>query len=383
MSNDTSIHVINHEGIIKFEKELVARNYEYIVIDESTAIKNPAAKIIRALNNIAKNAKYRRILSGTPSPQGPQDLWSQFYFLDNGLTLGPNYREFLVQHFDMIQLGSKEAGTYKGVKPCISPEHSRNTMGWIQSQLSNRIFRCKLRDCIDLPPITISKLDVYLSEEQQAHYNSMAESFCTEVDGEEIEVTVDLTKILKLRQITGGFILNKEGEVKRVSKTNPKLQVLNEFLEGIPKGEKVLIFAIHRAEIEMLRKQFGKRAVAIYGGVSDVKKLNALDQFINNPEVDRIILQPQSAAYGVNGLTVSRYCIFYSIDYRADTDYQAIKRIERNGQTRAMFVYYLIATNTIDEVIYNVVKKKDRVQQKTIDVTIIRGVSGIRNAKTR
>ena len=376
-SHEAAIHIINHEGLIKFEKELTARNYDYIVIDESTAIKNPTAKIFKALVNIAASTKYRRVLSGTPSPQGPQDLWSQFYFLDNGLTLGPIYKEFLEQHFDMITLGTKEAGTYKGVMPRLSPAHKRDTLGWIHRQLQNRVFRCKLRDCIDLPPIVISKLDVFLTSEQQAHYNDMRDAFYAEIDGDKVEVTVDLAKILKLRQITGGFILNRDGKVLKVAKTNPKLEVLKTFMEQLPKGEKVVIFAIHRAEISMLREYFGCRAVAIYGGVSDVKKLNAQDQFINNPEVDVVICQPQSAAYGVNGFTIARYLLFYSFDYRSDTNYQAIKRIERNGQTRAMFVYYLMARGTIDEVIYKVVQDKDEIQQKTIDVEIYREVLGI------
>jgi len=376
-SNEAHIHIINHEGLILFEKELAARRYEYIAIDESTAIKNPNAKIVKALNNIAQHAKYRRILSGTPSPQGPQDLWSQFYFLDMGLTLGPDFKEFLNQHFDLVQIGKKEAGTFKGVKPCISPVHAKDTMGWIRSRLKNRVYRCKLRDCIDLPPLTVNDLAVYLTDEQRRHYVNMRDAFCAEIDGDRIEVTVDLAKIMKLRQITGGFIINKEGDIKKVSKANPKMEALKDFVAQLPAGEKVVIFAVYRAEIDMLLKYFGEEAVAIYGGVSDIKKLNAQDQFINNPKVKYIICQPQSAAYGVNGLTIARYLIFYSIDYSADTNYQAIKRIERNGQDRAMFVYYLIAHDTIDEVIYRSIKKKESIQQKTMELNIINEVSGI------
>ena len=376
----SDIHIINHEGLIKFEKELIARKYDYIAIDESTAIKNPTSKIFKSLKKISYSAKYRRILSGTPSPQGPQDLWSQFYFLDNGLTLGPDYKEFLEQHFDMVRMGSLENGTYSGRKPCISPAGKRDTLGWIKAQLSNRVFRCKLRDCIDLPPLVSNIVDVYLDESQKKHYESMRESFCAEIDGKTVEVTVDLAKVMKLRQITGGFVLDSEGNVLKVSKTNPKLAALEECIAEIPADEKIVIFAVHRAEINMLLKKFGKKAVSIYGGISDVKKLNAQDRFINDPEIKYVICQPQSAAYGINGFTISRYLFFYSIDYRADTDYQAIKRIERAGQKRAMFVKYLIAKNTIDEVVYKIIKRKDKLQQQTINVKIFRQLSGIRQA---
>lgn len=377
VSHEAHIHIINHEGLIIFEKALAARRYDYIAIDESTVIKNPASKIFKALQNISSFTKYRRILSGTPSPQGPQDLWSQFYFLDNGLTLGPDYKEFLSQHFDLIRLGSAEAGTFKGVKPCLSPPNSRNTLGWIRGRLENRVFRCQLRECVDLPPLTTGVLDVFLGDAQRKHYEEMKEQYCTEIRGKEIVATVAVTKLMKLRQITSGFIIDHEGNPLSLVDPNPKIQVLQDYLAELEPGEKVIIFAIYRHEIEMLLKLFGKRAVAIYGGVSDVKKLNAQDQFINNPDVDRIICQPQSAAYGVNGLTVARYLIFYSIDQRSDTVHQAIARIERTGQTRAMCIKFILAKGTIDWAIYRSVGDKNSIQQDTINDLIVRELTGI------
>lgn len=379
-SYEHDIHIINHEGLLHFEEELTKRNYDLIVIDESTAIKNPKSKVFNALVKIARNSQYRRILSGTPSPQGPQDLWSQFYFLDQGLTLGPDYKCFLNMHFQLIQLGSNEAGTFSGTKINLIPNGKNGRMGtqeYINSRLSNRIFRCKLRECVDLPPLTVNVLDVFLEDSQMKHYNTMKESLFLELDGERIDVTIDLAKIGKLRQITSGFILNREKEVKEVSKKNPKLQVLESLIEEIGDEEKVVIFAIYRCEIEMLLKKFGNKAVAIYGGVSDTKKFEAQERFKKDPNIKYIICQPRSAAYGVNGLNkVSRRLIFYSIDYSSDTNYQAIKRIERTGQKLNMFVYYLLAKGTIDTVIYKAIQVKDDIQQKTIDVEILKNLKG-------
>jgi SNF2 family DNA or RNA helicase len=379
-SHDHDIHIINHEGLLLFERELTEREYDLIVIDESTVIKNPKSKVFQALMRIAKKTTYKRVLSGTPSPQGPQDLWSQFFFLDNGLTLGPDYDCFLSMHFDVITLGSHDAGTFSGKKICIIP-HGKNgrtgTIEYVNSRLENRVFRCKLRDCVDLPPLRVQVKDVFLEDQQMKHYNSMKDDLFAEIDGERVDVTIDLAKIGKLRQITSGFILNREKEVKEVSKKNPKLQVLDSLLEEIHEEEKVVIFAIYRCEIEMLLQKFGDKAVAIYGGASDVKKMEAQTRFREDPSIKYIICQPRSAAYGVNGLNkVSRYLIFYSIDYSADTNYQAIKRIERTGQERDMIVFYLIAKGTIDEVIYSAIATKDKVQQKTIDVEIFKNLKG-------
>jgi hypothetical protein len=374
-----SVHILNHEALIQFTRELTERRYEYVVIDESTAIKNPKSKIFKALIEISKYSKFRRILSGTPSPQGPQDLWSQFYFLDRGLTFGPDYNQFLEQHFDLIQLGSRAAGTFSGFKIALSAV--KNTMGYIHNQLENRIFRCRLRDCVDLPPISISQLDVYLTDEQEKHYETMSEALFAELDGRRIEVTIDLARIGKLRQITGGFLLDSAGDVVKVSKTNPKLDALLDFISEIDSEEKIVIFAVFRCEIQLLLETLGGAAVAIYGGETDVKKIQAQEKFKTDPNTRFIICQPQSAAYGVNGLTVSRYLLFYSIDFRADCNYQAIKRIERTGQQRNMVVKYLIAENTIDQVIFKALYKKDQIQQDTINQEVLN--MGIHYAQKR
>lgn len=370
-SREFDLDIINHEGVLFFKEELKNKNYEYIVVDESTVIKNPKGKIYQALCSIAENTKFKRVLSGTPSPQGPQDLWSQFFFLDMGITLGANYNEFLQENFNLIDM-SGGSGKYM-MKPVIR-EHLKDgkigTIEFINEALSNRVFRCKLRDCVDLPPLIERKLDVFLTDDLQKHYDKMKEELCVELKDKKIEVTIDLAKIGKLRQIASGFIMdkNEENPVIRLSKSNPKLEALKEWLSEIPEDEKVVIFATYKEEIKLLLKEFGKKAVHIYGGTSAKDKLANQRAFVNDPSVRYIICQPSSAAYGVNKLTVARYLVFYSIDYRSDTIYQAIKRIERTGQKRSMVVLYLIAKNTIDEIMYRATKVKDRIQQKTIDV---------------
>lgn len=372
-SDEHDIHIINHEGLVLFADELAERGYDYIAVDESTVIKNSKSKTFEAALRVGYHSKYRRILTGTPSPLGPHDLWAQFYFLDFGVTLGPDYREFLAKHFNVIKLGSHERGTYSGEKILVRKDGEKGLQGtleWVETRLQNRIFRCRLRDCIDLPEKFERVLDVYLEGDLRKHYEQMEEELRVELQDKEVEVTTDLAKILKLRQITSGFIINKEKSVISLAEKNPKLEVLKTFLEEIP-DEKAVIFATYREEIRMLLELFGKKAVAIYGGASATDKLSAGKLFINDPNIQYVICQPQSAAYGVNGLTVARYLIFYSMENRADLRYQAIKRIERTGQTRNQYIISLMARDTIDEVIYRSNDKKDALQQKTIDFDII------------
>lgn len=372
-SNECDIHIINHEGLLTFEKAITERNYDYIVVDESTVIKNHKAKIVQALLRVSENAKYKRVLTGTPAPQGPEDLWSQFYFLDQGATLGANYKEFLSNYFEMVDIGNKDRGTYVGTKPVLRA-HGKNglpgTVESIREKIENRVFRCKLRDCVDLPPLTKDILDVFMTPALRSKYEKMEEELFVEIDDRNIEVTTDLAKIGKLRQLASGFIIDTKSEKKEAlpaTKTNPKFEVLKDFLEGLPPDEKVIIFATFKEEIKMLIKYFGDKCVDIYGDTSAPKKLANQKAFVEDPKITRLVCHPSSAAYGVNKLTVARYMVFYSYDHRSDTVYQAIKRIERQGQERAMFAYFMRVKDSVEEDIFATVKSKEKKQDKLID----------------
>jgi len=172
---NTDVHVINHEGLIRFRKELVERRYDYVVLDESTVIKNNQSKIFDAICHIAHTSKYRRILTGTPMPQGPQDIWAQFYFLDKGLTFGTDYNRWLDEHFSFVEIGSKAKGTFVGSK--VVPKRAKpgveGTLEYMERTLRHRVFKRRLRDCADIPEVSIGILDVYLTPELRRHYDQM------------------------------------------------------------------------------------------------------------------------------------------------------------------------------------------------------------------
>lgn len=382
LSDTSDIHIINHEGSNLFHKELELRGYEYIAVDESTCIKNPESQIFQNLLNISKKSKYRRVLSGTPSPQGSQDLWSQFYFLDGGLTLGPSYDEFLHKNFKKItyEVESKIANRrpkqlHKYVNRKDGDQGLPGTTKVMESLLHNRIFTVKLRDCIDLPEAKDKIVYSYLSGELETHYNQMKEALFIELENSIIEVSVALAKIGKLRQICSGFIIDKAGEVVSLTKNNPKMNILKSIIEEIGEEEKVVIFAVFRNEIEMLISYFGpKKCRAIYGGVSSESKIQAQRDFVSNKDITYLICQPGSAAYGVNKLTVARHMVFFSVDFRFDFDYQARKRIERDGQTQNIFFWYMLTKGKICEAIYKNVIAKGKDQNVILDIGSVKNL---------
>ena len=371
-TSDADIFVMNHEGVHNLVEELAAHKFEKVVVDESTILKsfkgvNPrltGGKFGQALMRIAEHANYRVIMSGTPAPNGVQDLWGQFKFLDPaGVLLEPEYRDFRAMYMKQIHFGN--------------PDDPKTPSTWVPRSGSDRevanivrdyIYRVRLRDhLMDLPPITISVRSAKMGPTQAKAYDEMETSFATTLDDETIAVGMQLAAISKLRQITGGFVLDAN-EVPHVLPDGPKLGLLDSLLEDeIRKDEKVVIFAQYQWEIKELASRYKDHGVVtVYGGNHSNVNINNIERFLKDQSIRLIILHPRSAAHGVT-LTNAHYLIFYSSSYSAEEDYQSIKRIERAGQKNAMFVYYLHCDDTIDGIMHDVIHAKSKGQACMID----------------
>jgi len=237
-------------------------------------------------------------------------------------------------------------------------------------------YRIKIRDHLkDLPACTQIKRPVEMTPEQKRHYKDMLDKLKVVINDVRITVPVKLTQIMKLRQITGGFIIDNENKAHAIP-DNPKLDALDDLLEEIGKDNKVVIYAQYQWEIKLIESRYKDRgAVTVYGGNSSDRNLKNISTFINDESCKIIVLHPKSAAHGIT-FTMAHYMIFYSIDHSAEDNYQCVKRIDRAGQKLPTFIYYLLCEGSIDKTIYQVVidKLKDQeelLSQQSIDQLLI------------
>ena len=386
--------VINHEGVTGFEKELTEMNFQKVVIDESTILKGfkgmskkiKGGAFGRAIMNIAHSAEWRVVMSGSPAPNGPQDLWGQFYFLNpEGFLIEPSYNDYGMADMTKMYFGKtnkRDKNTGKLARPDLlegeplnknTPSKIYATKTQMQNvfdRISPLMYRLRLRDHIDVPPLMIEDRRVDMTKEQQKHYEDMKERFRVQIGDTEVRATVKLTTYGKLRQITSGFIIDHDEKVQEMKKS-PKMDMLDQLVEEeIGPDEKILIFAEYQHEIKTIVERYKKYgALAVFGGHegnSSKKNMENIKKFKGDEDAKILVLHPQSAAHGIN-LTESAYVIFYSISYSAEFNYQAIGRILRATQKRAMRVFYVLAKNSIDEIIFNVIIGKNRNQAKLID----------------
>lgn len=206
-----------------------------------------------------------------------------------------------------------------------------------------------------------------MSSEQRKHYTDMEERLKVEINDVRIAVPIRLTQMMKLRQITGGFIIDHQ-EASHAMTDNPKLEALDSLLnEEIAREHKVIIWAEYRWEIETIKNRYKDHGVVtIYGGNTTQVNLANQVAFKTDPSIRIIVAHPKSMAHGVT-LTMANYMIFYSISHSAEDNYQCVRRIERAGQRNAMFVYYLLCKKSVDPMIYKAIAIKNKNQSELLD----------------
>ena len=382
-NNKLNILLLNYEKALAHTKELVDFKAEQLIFDESHKLKSPGrkTKITNTIFKIAQKAAtpFRLLMTGTPICNGYEDLFMQYKIMDPSI-FGQTYGDFKAQYLVMGGYMGYEIKGYRNVED-------------IKKVLDETSFRVLLTDCIELPDINFKYYTCELNRTAQKHYNEMDGDMQTSLQNskdysrKEIKsllkskgviykpkekykslltkalffldlASCDLliTKIMRLQQITGGFLTTDNNEVINISKD--KLKVLDEILSV---EKKTLVFCRYVAEIEMIENHLkGKFRVRSY---RDPKTRDKYYKEFKEGKVDVLILQLSSGSVGLNLQEASRV-VFYSWSYKADEYVQAISRMKRSGQKQTMEVSHILAEDTIDADILSVIGKKVKLAKK-------------------
>jgi SNF2 family DNA or RNA helicase len=343
---------VNYEAMLtpKFTKILDSFiDGAMLILDESTRIKNVKAKVTKACLLYGARTKIRRILTGTPVTQGPIDLYSQFLFLDKTYLGFKTYHAFLATYASMknIQTGGR---TVRVIDKYINVDD-------LQNKIAPHSFRVTKAECLDLPPKIFLKEYHELSTEQTRLYKQMKDWLICEVEQEGfVSAKIVLTKILRLRQIIGGFIRTDDGE-DIVIKPNPRLELLKDITENRVSG-KTIIWSVFVQELRELKEIYGQEAVCYYGETGENERKEAIDRFQNDPSVRFFIGNPKAAGLGLT-LTAASNVIYYSNSYSLQERLQSEDRAHRIGQSANKVLYFdLVAMDTVDQKIINALHSK-------------------------
>ena len=237
----------------------------------------------------------------------------------------------------------------------------------LEYKIKNFSFRVRKSECMDLPPKQYVQRYIELTDEQKKAYSELKHQAMTLVQDETISFTNKLTEILKLQQVTCGFIKTDEGEIVPF-KNNPKLKELLNTIEETE--DKCIIWANYVHNIEEIKKKlrsvYGEESVvSIYGKDSVDVRSEAVKRFQSDDRCRFLVGNPVVGGYGLT-LTAAKYVIYYSNNYNLEVRQQSEDRAHRHGQTSTVTYVDLLVRGSIDEMVLASLEGKIKISAKTL-----------------
>jgi hypothetical protein len=358
-----SILIINPEATWRVKKVLYKTNPEKITIDESHRIKNHAAKQSKTAHVLGKRAQYRCIMTGT-FMSTPTDVFSQYKFLDPGV-FGERWKQssfrgrsgptgFLERYVESYGFGGHKPKTFKNLDE-------------LEQKVSSIAFQLTREEAGGFPAENYQTIHFPLTNPALRHYKEMEAKLKTEVKSAsgraEVIAEIVLTKVLRLQQITGGFLPVHdldENQLENVPLGDDRIQALRGLVSEYPQKEPLVIYCKFRYELSAVIELMGKmdRSVNfIAGGMKPGERDKAKADF-QAGKVDTCVVQIRAGGIAID-LSRSDYGIFYSMT-NSFIDYEQAKAriISRRGGH--VWMIHLAAEGTTDEdIITSVIEKKE------------------------
>lgn len=346
------IYLLNPDGFEWFFKEK-RTNADILVIDESTMVKRTNTLRFKLLKPQLNRFRRRYILTGTPAPNGYEDLFGQIYVLDQGAALGRYITHYRTTYFYQTGFGGYDLKLLPGAAQKI------------EEKIAPLTLRLAAADYIQLPELVENTVYVDLPAKAMKFYKELEEEFIAQLaSGEIVTAATAATASMKLRQCVNGAVFYESAEGKRKWEAihDAKLDACEDLVSEL-NGKPALVAYEFKHDLERLLKRFGKDTPWVGGGITP-KRGKEIEQAWNAGEIPVLLGQPQSVGMGLNLQGSGNTLIWFSQPWNLEIFLQTVRRIYRSGQKAShVFIHSLIARGTIDEVVQRTLLKKDHTQQ--------------------
>lgn len=344
--------ITNYETLLALGDEMCALAQTRAMgaaLDESTAIKTHSSRAAKEAHKLAPFCPYRYIMTGTPITQGPLDAFSQFKFLNPEILGHHNYFSFKNEYAIFGGFKQKEIVGYKNLER-------------LQKRIAPWSYRVLKKDCLDIPEKTYQTHEVELSDEQRSIYRQMREESIVEIDGKFASAPVILTKLLRLQQITSGFLplYDDTGqEVDRKELPCAKHDAVVDLVEtAVESGQKVIVWCRFIHDIKKMAERLAEHGVVLYyGEVKEDDRQLAIDRFQGDAGVRVFIGQIQTGGLGIT-LTAASVEVYVSNTFTLSDRLQSEDRAHRIGQKNTVTIIDVVARKTVDEFILRTLNNK-------------------------
>lgn len=343
------IYVINRDNVVWLTRHLGKRwTFDTVIIDESSSFKNPASHRFKALRKVRPQIRRLILLTGTPSPNGHMDLWSQMWLIDMGQRLGRTLGAYRTRYFRPGRSNGHVVYDWH-LRPGAHEE--------ISALMSDVTVSLKAEDWLEVPDLIESDIRIALSEKESKAYREFERDQIMSLDGKDIEAVTAAALANKLLQFTGGAMYDTEHGWHVMS--DAKLRALEDIIETAG-DEPVLVFYQFRHELSRLLERFKPLHPVTFSGEPDILR------DWNTGRIRLMLCQPASVQYGLNMQAGGHIIVWYAPTWNLEQYQQANARLHRQGQERPVLCYRLICEGTIDERVISAVNGKHSAQESLL-----------------
>lgn len=355
------IYVINRENVQWLVEYYGHRwPFDMVIIDESSNFKNHRAKRFKALKMVRNKINKLVELTGTPSPRSLLDLWAQVYLLDSGKRLGRTISTYREMYFTPGRSNGHIVYEYN-LRPGAEEA--------IHSAISDICISMREADYLTLPELVFDTVPVQLDAKARRDYKHFEREALLHID-EETLLTANNAAALsgKLLQLCNGAVYDEGGNVVEVHSC--KVDALLELIEQLGREHAVICYN-YKHDLDRILAAFDKAGinkqyrVAVYKNDKDAEAWNS-------GNIDLLLVQPVSCAYGLNLQDGGRHIIWFGLTFDAEVYLQTNKRLHRQGQQYPVFVHLLAVQGGRDDDAVASVAGKEHTQNYLLDSLKVR-----------
>ena len=343
-TSKADIHVINRENI-PWLVENVKWRWDMVIVDESSSFKNMKSRRFKALKKVTKYFKSIILLTGTPSPNGLLDLWSQIYLVDNGERLGRTMSCYKQRYF--------EPTGYMGYNWAIKD----GSDSVIKEKIADICMTMSANDYLELP----DRIDIYEKVELPAsarkQYKDLEKELiiCLE-DDTDIEALSAGALVNKLLQMCNGAVYDVEGNAHEIH--DVKIKRLKEIVEE-NEGENFLVAYNFKSDLERLTKAFPEAVVLSKSG-------DELGEW-NKGNIKMLLAHPASAGHGLNAQYGGSAIVWFGLTWSLELYQQFNARLHRQGQQKPVRIIHIVAQDRVDQQVLDALNSKASTQQELLN----------------
>ncbi len=338
LKEKADLYIINRENV-EWLVSALGNDWPFdtVVIDELSSFKSPSAKRFKALRRVRPLMKRVIGLTGTPTPNGLMDLWSQIYLLDQGERLGKTISAYRDRYFT--------AGARNGYV-VYDWKQKKESEEAVFSKISDICVSMKAEDWLDMPERIDNIVPVTLDSTTRAKYRQLERDLLLPMIDADIVAGTAAVLSNKLLQMANGAVYDERKCVREIHEA--KLDALEDILEAA-NGHPVLLFYTYKHDLTRIRARFPQTKV--------LESSKDIDDW-NSGKIQLLAVHPASAGHGLNLQAGGNIIVWFGLTWSLELYQQANARLYRQGQQHSVIIHHLVAEGTMDEDVMRAIEDK-------------------------